>query len=204
MNRYSLFIASFILMASPGFYLLAYTSGTIPQVLSILIIIIALLVSINALINGKHSGMRFLVLILSIVPLVLSRGYLTTYFPTPIIIQPGNLTDYVITIVASLLGFLFAGLTETFTEFRKLLEEKEYDENEINSSLGSFGNTVFGIAVMSFVAGGILYVVIKILPSTNIGIFPAIVLFLAVYIVLFRFIFHKRNLKGRSTPLRPS
>ncbi|MGC8506211.1 MAG: hypothetical protein ACP5NK_05845 [Thermoplasmata archaeon] len=198
MNRYSLFLASFFLMASPGFYLLAYTVGTISQVLSLLIILISLLVSLNALINGKHSKMRFLALILSIIPLVLSRGYLTLYIRTPIIIQTGNLTDYVITIVASLLGFLFAGLTETFTQFRKVLEEKEYDEYEINSSLGSFGNTVFGIGVLSFISGGLLYVIIRILPSLNIGIFPAIVIFLAVYILVFRSIFAKRRLKSRT------
>ena len=196
MNRYSLFIASFLLMASPGFYLLAYTTGTISQAISLLIILIALLISLNALINGKHSKMRFLVLILSIIPLVLSRGYLTTYLPTPIIIQSGNLTDYVITIVASLLGFLFAGLTEAFTQFRKVLEEKEYEEYEISSSLGSFGSTVVGIGILSFVSGGLLYILIRILPPLNIGIFPAIVIFLAVYIVVFRFIFAKRKLKS--------
>jgi len=198
MNRYSLFLVSFIFMASPGFYLIAYTSGTISQVLAIMIMILALLVSLRALISGKHSRLRFLVLILSILPLVLSRGYLTLYIPTPIIIPPANVTDYVVTIVASLLGFLFAGLTETFTQFRKVLEEKEYDEKDISSSLGSFGNTVFVVGMVSFISGGLLYVTIRILPSINVGIFPAIVLFMAVYIVVFRSIFSKRKLKSET------
>jgi hypothetical protein len=186
-------------MASPGFYLLAYTSGTISQVLALMIILLALLVSLWALISGKHSRLRFLVLILSVLPLVLSRGYLTLYVPTPIILKPANVTDYVVTIVASLLGFLLAGLTETFTQFRKVLEEKEYDEIDISSSLGAFGNTVFVVGLISFISGGLLYVIIRIFPSTNIGLFPAIVLFMAVYIVVFRSIFSKRKLRSRTS-----
>ncbi|MFG1520202.1 MAG: hypothetical protein AAE977_07020 [Thermoplasmataceae archaeon] len=199
MDRYSLFLVSFIFMASPGFYLLAYTSGSISQVLALMIIILALLVSLWALISGKHSRLRFLVLILSVLPLVLSRGYLTLYIPTPIILKPANVTDYVVTIVASLLGFLLAGLTETFTQFRKVLEEKEYDEIDISSSLGAFGNTVFVVGLISFISGGLLYVIIRIFPSTNIGLFPAIVLFMAVYIVVFRSIFSKRKLRSKTS-----
>ena len=107
-------------MASPGFYLLAYTTGTISQAISLLIILIALLVSLNALINGKHSKMRFLALFLSIIPLVLSRGYLTSYLPTPIIIQSGNLTDYVITIVASVLKGQNSGPGVKFYRYQRI------------------------------------------------------------------------------------
>ena len=56
----------------------------------------------------------------------------------------------------------------------------------MENELGRFTKAIFLIASVAFILGYLSYIAVLILPTFNIGLIPAIIVFFAVYAILMR------------------
>ncbi|MCL4345691.1 MAG: hypothetical protein M1375_00180 [Candidatus Thermoplasmatota archaeon] len=133
---------------------------------------------------GTFSKVKFFLFLFPILAVVFSSGYVGSFVPSLSAINPsssGLLSLFLIVMEFALIAMI---ADETVRKISRPMIQAGYDPEEIDTELQKFSMHVSEIetAVLLVSFGFILLLVFS--PEVNIGIFPAIVIFLVVYAVV--------------------
>ena len=157
-------------------------------ILSLLIFLLGILMANNHRSTGEEpkNRFKFIAILLPFIPIIFSRGYIGSHLT---FLYAFNTPDTVfIALIFPLAEFSVVMLSnyESASFIGKRSSTGGYDIQDMESELGRFTKTIFLIALAAFVLGYLSYIAVLTLPTFNIGLIPAIIVFFAVYAILMR------------------
>ena len=176
-----------------GFLIFSYSViGLLLLVFTVLFFMLTLI-----LISSKHaskdpaefSKLKFIIPVPPIIALVLSSGYIFTPLPYFRSIKYQDVGVFAYLFILLEMFILFTMITETKNKISTPFEKAGYDISEINNELGKFSKNISMLALISFVLSSAISFMLIYGPEINIGILPAIIIFLFIYVyVIFNYV----------------
>lgn len=183
------FIGTFL----AAFYLFSYSGiGTILFILTAILSLISIL-EVKSKNNAKEPDLfsitKFIIPIPPIIALVLSSGFIYSPLPYFISLKYQNILLFAFLFIFLEVFIVFSIVTETISKIMLPLEKAGYDMDEVYEQMGKFSNNINTIAFLTFlISCGITFLLVYG-PEISIGILPAIIIFLIVYVyVIFSYI----------------
>ncbi|OWP54224.1 MAG: hypothetical protein B2I18_02730 [Cuniculiplasma sp. C_DKE] len=143
--------------------------------------------------NEKVSPIKFLPVLLVPVALIFSTGYLHSSFSSLAMLSTQgayNASFFLVLVVLSTIGIM---AMETTSKVEIPLIPAGYDREEIEKELGFFERSVIYIALAAMLAGFGIILLVQGVPSADIGIIPAIILFFIVYAIVITSVVKKES-----------
>ncbi len=174
------------------------SSGPLGDVFAVLILIFST-ISVIPLFQKKISSskkvspFKFVPILIAPISIVLSAGYLHASFASLGMLS--NQGAYNASFFLAILMFSAIGTMamETTKKIEGPLESSGYEREEIERELGHFEKSVTYIALASMLAGMGIILVLEGGPIADIGIFPAIILFFVVYVIVISSVVKKES-----------
>ncbi|MHB8361401.1 MAG: hypothetical protein ACYDAO_02215 [Thermoplasmataceae archaeon] len=174
--------------------LIMVTSG---YLISEAVILISILLFIFGIIHSRDfdknepylepkNKLKFIAILLPIILIIFSRGYISTYFTSFYSYSPASTRFMAIIFPIAELSIVLLINYESAYHLEQTSIIGGYDEEDVREELGKFSITVLSIAIIALVIGYVSYAAAFILPTFNIGLIPALIIFFAVYILLMR------------------
>lgn len=192
MNKYLLLVLGTLGIISPGLFLSSASSsyGEIAVLLIVVTGIVAAFLSFNPF---SRNWAKFLPTGISLVALIFSRGYLEAAASVPPLVLPAFVTDFVAVIGVSIVGILLLSGFESLRRMELAFAQSGHDDMDISVMSGSFTSIVLLVAVLSLFSAGLVYEAIKFLPQINVGLLPAVLVFLIIYLAVQTVIFRRKE-----------
>lgn len=134
---------------------------------------------------------KFIAILLPFIPIVLSRGYIGSHLTAFYAFNNADTVFIALIFPIAELSVVMLSNFESASFIGKRSSMGGYDIEDIENELGRFTKAVFMIALVAFILGYLSYITILILPTFNIGLIPAIIVFFAVYAILMRNVIKK-------------
>lgn len=190
MNRNLSLLISIVL--SLIFFLFFYLSVSSPIgyllfVLSLLFFTVSIIDSVTM--NYRKSDLRKFSIVKFIFPLfsgvafLMSSGIILKISGISPPINPSDVNFLSLLYVLPFIYLILVSGYETSGKLKFLTTRSGYDENEIESEIGAFSSHLIFIAFVSLGTSLLSLLFLIIIPSLNIGLIPALILFLSVYLM---------------------
>ncbi len=167
--------------------------GYILASLFIILFILSLYFSLKIQSDGSNfkrfSRVKFFIFLFPILALIFSSGYLARYTSSFLAISPSYEGFFSLSIILPEFSVLCLIAEETATRVKIPMIRAGYDSHEVETEMKKFTNHIISIGAVSlFISAGFIFLLI-ITPEIDIGIFPAIIIFIIVYMaVIFNFL----------------
>ncbi|MHB1492442.1 MAG: hypothetical protein ACYCSG_04815 [Thermoplasmataceae archaeon] len=183
-------IASFI---SYSLLLLLISGYLLAQVVIIISIILFVLgiVNMSSFSSKERSPeprnkLKFIAVLLPIIMIIFSRGYLAQHFTGFYSYNTADTIFIAVLFPIAELSVVILSNYESAIYFGKRSERVGYDMEDVDQELGRFSRVILMITLLSVVLGYMSFLAVLTLPTFDIGLIPALIIFFAVIIILMR------------------
>ncbi len=192
MHKYAVWSTGILLLIAPSLVLITNPTPY-GNLFSLFIVISAAGGAALSLSRKSPNKAKYFPVLLSLIALVLSQGYLEREVNFPPVVPQGEIALFVISVVAAEAGIIMLSTFESMNRFEYALIKSMHDGDEVSLNLGRFSGAVFIMVAGAFIHSAVAYEIIRHAPALNIELFPSILLFAVIYLLLQKVVFRKKT-----------
>lgn len=188
----------FVMVAQMALAEILLAAGAIAYAFSLLIFALTA-AGFSLKTTSKSRGLLlFLPAVIYVFSIVLSYGFLAHYSHIPAVLSAGSGQIAALSLLIGEFGTVISSVYLLTVSYSTKLETAGYEMDEVEESLNGITTSVLVLGFFSLVITILILFVAGEVPTLNIGLLPAILLFGTFYVVIFRFIIkeNRREKKG--------